>query len=54
MGFERGTDLDSHEQGRKKMGFGRITDLKSYENKVIVAEKSWVLSVAQIWIYMRK
>ena len=27
MGFERSTDLDSYEEGRKKMGFGRSTDL---------------------------
>ena len=38
--------MDSCE-GRKKIGFGRSTDLKLYE------EKSWVLSEVQIWILMK-
>ena len=42
MGFERSTDLDLYEEGIKKMGFGRGTNLKSYGNKSIEAEKSWV------------
>ena len=33
MGFEPNTDLDLYEEVRKKMGFGRSKDLKSYENK---------------------
>ena len=36
--------MDSHEEGRKKMGFGQSTDLKLYESKRIEAEKWWVLS----------
>ena len=35
----------------KKMVFGRSTDLKSYENKRIEAEKSGVSSEVQIWTY---
>ena len=35
----------------KKMVFGRSTDLKSYENKRLEAEKSWVSSEVQIWTY---
>ena len=54
MDFERSTDLDSYEEGRKKIGFGRSTDLKLYENEGIEAEKSWVLSELQIWIFMKK
>ena len=36
----------------KMMGFGQSTDLKSYENKRIEAEKSWVMSEVQIWTYI--
>ena len=54
MGFKRSTDLDSYEEGKKKIGLGRSTDLKSYENKVIEVEKSWVLSQVQIWTLMKK
>ena len=45
MGFKQSTDLDSYEEDRKKMGLGRSTDLKLYENKGIEATKSWVSSV---------
>ena len=54
MGFKRSTDLDFYEEGRKKMGFSQSTDLKFYESKGIEAEKSWVLSEVQIWIFMKK
>ena len=33
MGFELTTDLDYYKEGRKKIGFCRTTDLKSYEYK---------------------
>ena len=33
------------------MGLGRSTDLKSYENKRIEAEKPWVSREVQIWTY---
>ena len=33
------------------MGLGRSTDLKSYENKRIEAENSWVSNEVQIWTY---
>ena len=41
--------MDSYKERRKKMGFGRNTDLKSYENIRMEAEKSWVSSEVQIW-----
>ena len=41
MGFEPSTDLDSYEEGRKKIGFDQSTDLaktnKKKEKKVISA-----------------
>ena len=46
--------MDFYEEGRKKMGFGPSTDLKSYECKMKEAEKSWVLSKVQIWTLMKK
>ena len=33
------------------MGLSRSTDLKSYKNERIEAEKSWVSSEVQIWTY---
>ena len=44
--------MNSYEE--KKMGLGQSTDLKSYQNKRIEAEKSWVLSEVQIWTLMKK
>ena len=36
------------------MGLSRSTDLKSYKNERIEAEKSWVSSEVQIWTSMKK
>ena len=54
MGFKQSSDLDLYEKERKKMGLGRRTDLKSYENKGIEAERLWVSSKVQIWTSMKK
>ena len=36
------------------MGLCQSTDLKSYEDKRIEAEKSWVFNELQIWTLMKK
>ena len=54
MGFKLSADLYSYEEGRKKMGLGRSTDLKLYKNKGIEPEKTWISSEVQFWTLMKR
>ena len=54
MGFKHTTVLDSYKEGRKEMGFGRSKDLKSYKNKSIKAEESWVTTDLDWFVEGRK
>ena len=51
MGFKRSTDLDSYEEGRKKMGLGRSTDLKIYENKEIASNSPEPSKIEKYYLY---
>ena len=51
MGFKRSTDLDSYEEGRKKMGLGQSTVLKIYENKEIASNSPEHSKMEKYYLY---